>query len=137
MPDEIIYMKTEKGIEEVERRSYNLPRRLRSALIMIDGHTPLVLLHERFLLLGDPDSLIKCLLADGFIKPLNPIAGIPRLNQVPIRLGNIPKATIAPKIEAAPPVQAARELKCVLHLSRCSGESCVMSNGCLKFNSMK
>lgn len=137
MSDEIIYMKTEKGLEEIERRSYNLPRRLRSALIMIDGHTSAILLRERFLPLGDPAELIEHLLVDGFIRPLNPAANQPAPRQTMAAPVNANKPAPKPASEVAPPARVGRELKCALNLNRCPGESCVMSNGCLKFNSMK
>jgi hypothetical protein len=137
MFDEIIYMKTEKGLEEIERRSYNLPRRLRSALIMIDGHTAVVFLRERFLSLGDPAEIIESLLVDGFIRPQNTGVSKPESNKIVASPASAKKTAPIPVVEVTQAAHVGRELKCVLHLNRCSGESCVMSNGCLKFNSMK
>lgn len=40
MSSETIYAKTQKGFEEMARRTYRLPARMRSLLIMIDGRLP-------------------------------------------------------------------------------------------------
>ncbi|MBS1157447.1 MAG: hypothetical protein H6R07_3371 [Proteobacteria bacterium] len=136
MENDVVYVKTAKGLEEIERRTCNLPRRLRSALIMIDGHASGALLHERFGVLGDPGWIIECLLAEAFIRPVTaPAAGRP---SAPAHaLPRSAERVTRNEAELASSGSAVRDLKCALNLSRCTREDCVMSRGCLKFNSLK
>lgn len=132
MIGDVVYMKTAKGLEEIEQRSCNLPRRLRSALIMIDGRTPENLLRERFLALGDPDWIIECLLSDGFIRLSHPV-DILLINGAKQSTGQISEDEPVPVVSTS----IVRNFKCALNLNRCTGGDCVMSRGCLKFNSIK
>lgn len=141
MENDVVYVKTAKGLEEIERRTCNLPRRLRSALIMIDGHASGALLHERFGVLGDPGWIIECLLTEAFICPVTaPAAGRPAAPIHALPAQDTPRSAervTRNKAELASSGSAVRDLKCALNLSRCTREDCVMSRGCLKFNSIK
>lgn len=63
------YVKTPKGIEEVERKAHGLPLKARQVLIMLDGKRDLAALQQMF----PPDSvpgLLAELLAGGFAREL-------------------------------------------------------------------
>lgn len=61
-----IYRKTEKGQTEIETRLFRLLPRLRTALILVDGHR-----HDgelAKLIPGDPVASLQTLLTEGFIE---------------------------------------------------------------------
>jgi hypothetical protein len=64
-----IYVKTEKGEEEIRSRTYKLSQRLRTILIMVDGTTTGGGLVEKAKTLGVPDDFMEQLLAGGFVAP--------------------------------------------------------------------
>ncbi|MES2319724.1 MAG: hypothetical protein V4631_19770 [Pseudomonadota bacterium] len=60
-----IYDKTDKGREEIATRKYHVPAKLRSLLVMIDGHRPLETLMKNFGPLGlTPDHVSELLEAE-------------------------------------------------------------------------
>ena len=62
-----IYDKTDKGRDEIATRKYHVPAKLRSLLVMIDGHRPLEALMKNFGPLGlGPEHVIE-LLNDDYI----------------------------------------------------------------------
>ena len=61
-----IYRKTEKGQTEIETRLFRLLPRLRTALILVDGHRNDSELAK--LIPGDPVASLQTLLTDGFIE---------------------------------------------------------------------
>jgi hypothetical protein len=61
-----IYRKTEKGQTEIETRLFRLLPRLRTALILVDGHRNDNELAK--LIPGDPVASLQTLLTDGFIE---------------------------------------------------------------------
>lgn len=64
-----IYVKTPKGIEEINRRAYGLPPRARQLLILLDGKRnsgDIALMLSR----GEGESLLTNLVAGGFVVPL-------------------------------------------------------------------
>ena len=63
-----IYRKTEKGQTEIETRLFRLLPRLRTALILVDGHRNDAELAK--LIPGDPVLSLQSLLTDGFIEVL-------------------------------------------------------------------
>ena len=63
-----IYRKTEKGQTEIETRLFRLLPRMRTALILVDGHRNDSELAK--LIPGEPVSTLQSLLADGFIEVL-------------------------------------------------------------------
>lgn len=69
MADEIVYAKTQKGFEEMTRRTYRLPARMRSMLIMIDGRLTAGELFARAPHHEEAQQFIELLLRDGFIEP--------------------------------------------------------------------
>jgi hypothetical protein len=62
-----IYVKTNKGTEEVSRRTYHLNHRLRTLLIMIDGVRPAFELVEAAQRIGLEPNFLADLARDGFI----------------------------------------------------------------------
>jgi hypothetical protein len=72
MSAQLVYVKTPKGIEEINSRSYGLPQRVRQILIMMDGKRSLsdvaAILPE-----DDGETLLKSLVTGGFIVPLQSV----------------------------------------------------------------
>lgn len=62
-----IYVKTDKGSEEVSHRRHNLSHRLRTMLIMVDGVRPANELIDAARRLGLDAGFLEELLRDGFI----------------------------------------------------------------------
>lgn len=60
-----VYAKTDKGHEEIEKRSYHLNFRHRTALILVDGENTADALLEK--IPGDARVLLEDLLREGFI----------------------------------------------------------------------
>jgi hypothetical protein len=60
-----IFAKTAKGIEEIDKRTYHLDFKKRTALIQVDGHSAVESLLAR--IPGDGFQLLNDLLRDGFI----------------------------------------------------------------------
>lgn len=65
MDSDRIFRKTTKGIEEVEKRTYHLDFRHRTALIQVDGHSTAETIATR--LPGDGLVFLQELWRDGFI----------------------------------------------------------------------
>lgn len=63
-PDEA-FVKTSKGIEEVEKRAYHLDFRHRAALIQVDGHSTVEVMLAR--IPGNAEACLLDLWRDGFI----------------------------------------------------------------------
>jgi hypothetical protein len=71
--DHPVFVKTPKGIDEVERRTHGLPLKSRQVLIMIDGRRDVAALKDIF----PPEMagpVVAELLASGFIRELAPAA---------------------------------------------------------------
>ena len=83
-----IYRKTEKGQTEIETRLFRLLPRLRTALILVDGHRNDGELAK--LLPGDPVATLQSLLADGFIEVLTIVEqrAVPRTADAAGRTGS-------------------------------------------------
>ena len=62
-----IFVKTPKGIEEINTRSHGLPPKMRQALILQDGKRNYGEVAE---MLPDGEELLTKLIADGFVAPL-------------------------------------------------------------------
>lgn len=67
-----IYVKTSKGQIEVQKRIYKLPASLRRLLIMVDGHSTVGQMLERFSSMGDINGALLELECGGFIAGLLP-----------------------------------------------------------------
>ena len=65
--DKHIYDKTDKGRDEIATRKYHVPAKLRSLLVMIDGHRPLAVLMKNFSPLGLTVDHVADLLRDEYI----------------------------------------------------------------------
>jgi hypothetical protein len=65
--DKHIYDKTDKGREEIATRKYHVPAKLRSLLVMIDGHRSLEVLMKNFGPLGLTAENVSDLLRDEYI----------------------------------------------------------------------
>ena len=73
MPNPPLYLKTAKGIEEIERRTWRLQMRHRKVLIVIDGKRDERALSEMFP--GDDlPAILLALLNDGFVQPLEQVS---------------------------------------------------------------
>lgn len=73
--DKHIYDKTDKGREEIATRKYHLAAKLRSLLVMIDGHRSLEALMKQFSPLGLSAEHVAELLRDEYIVLVD--AGVP------------------------------------------------------------
>jgi hypothetical protein len=62
-----IYDKTDKGREEIATRKYQVPPKLRTLLVMIDGRHTLGSLLKNFAALGLSDENVEALLRQGYI----------------------------------------------------------------------
>lgn len=72
MPKPPLYVKTAKGIEEIEHRTWRLQMRHRKVLIVIDGKRDERALSEMFP--GDDlPAILLILVNDGFVQPLEQI----------------------------------------------------------------
>jgi hypothetical protein len=69
MSEELIYIKTPKGIEEMNKRTYGLPQKTRLVLIMMDGKCDYDEILSRFPD-GEGEPVVARLVAEGFIAPL-------------------------------------------------------------------
>jgi hypothetical protein len=81
MSDELIYIKTPKGIEEMNTRSYGLPQRTRRVLIMMDGKCNYGEIVSRFPA-GEGEAAVATLVSGGFVDllqtgPVNTASGKP------------------------------------------------------------
>lgn len=65
-----IYGKTTLGVQEVSNRKMKLAPRLRTMLILIDGHQPALILQDEAAKLGAPDDFLGQLLGLGLIEKL-------------------------------------------------------------------
>lgn len=74
MSSETIYAKTQKGFEEMTRRTYRLPARMRALLIMIDGKLSAGELFARAQHPEDAQHLLETLLNDGFVEPIGGVS---------------------------------------------------------------
>jgi hypothetical protein len=62
-----IYDKTDKGREEIATRKYQVPSKLRTLLVMIDGRRSMEVLSKNFAGLGQADDAIHALLSEDYI----------------------------------------------------------------------
>lgn len=64
-----IYRKTDKGHEEIAKRAYRLPARVRSMLILVDGRRSTAQLLDQGRHFGDAEQFLRDLIEGGFIEP--------------------------------------------------------------------
>ncbi len=68
MNQDAVFVKTAKGIEEVQKRSYSLKPPLRTLLIMVDGRTKAAAILKQTLPLGITPEQVDQLCTEGFIE---------------------------------------------------------------------
>jgi hypothetical protein len=91
-----IYDKTAKGREEIATRRYQLAPRLRTLLVLVDGHKPEEELLRNVAGLGLTANAVRDLLAQEFIVLATSYAALPEPEPVPVP---VPTPTPAPAIE--------------------------------------
>ena len=74
MKMETVFAKTAKGVEEMTRRTYRLPARMRGLLIMMDGRTPAFELLSRAVNAEEAREFVTTLVTEGFIEAVAPSA---------------------------------------------------------------
>lgn len=62
--------KTDKGVEEIARRTYKIPARLRSILIMVDGVLTAEAIMNKAAALGEVEQSLDRLMEDGFVQDI-------------------------------------------------------------------
>lgn len=67
-----LYVKTAKGQEEVATRAFQLPSRVRSLLVMVDGKTGTEQLLANTAALGDSATFFTMLVEGGFVEAVAP-----------------------------------------------------------------
>lgn len=68
MDPKLLFTKTQKGIQEIETRKFNLPTDLRSVLILIDGKRTVAQLDKQLSKMGHIPNLLTTLQEQGFIE---------------------------------------------------------------------
>ncbi|MBS1208856.1 MAG: hypothetical protein H6R19_1254 [Proteobacteria bacterium] len=71
MLETAIYCKTHKGVDEIAHRTCRLPSRLRSTLILIDGHTPWNELQKRLMIGQEAQAAVETLIAEGYVQSID------------------------------------------------------------------
>lgn len=64
-----IYRKTQKGLAEMASRTYRLPARERSVLILVDGKSPAREIIDKAKHFGNAEAFFAALIDGGFIEP--------------------------------------------------------------------
>lgn len=102
MPEELVYVKTPKGIDEMNNRTFGLPQRARLVLIMIDGKCSDIEIAARFPD-GEGEALLANLVVSGFVAPLKSAS-------VATTSANKPIEKFAPPRDAAQRFEMAKNL---------------------------
>jgi hypothetical protein len=82
MFDVEIFSKTARGRAEVSDRTLGLTPRLRSALILVDGKTPLGQLSTALAMLGDPKEILRQLRKLGLVESDYDLPPMPEFPQM-------------------------------------------------------
>jgi hypothetical protein len=77
------YTKTPKGIEAVEKRTGDMPRKLRTALLLVFASKTEDELRQQAAAIGAPPDFVEQLLAGGFIERLGAAPGAPVAARMP------------------------------------------------------
>lgn len=72
-PDQV-FQKSDKGREEIAKRTLRLEARRRTLLILVDGNSDAANLAEKAAQLGDAMALLQSLWTEGFIEPVGGVA---------------------------------------------------------------
>ena len=105
-----IFDKTAKGRAEISTRQFQLPAKIRTLLVMIDGKRPLAELFKQTQGLGLSQENIDYLLDEGFIAEVAEASNIPEPVATPV-VPSLPLASSAPSASTTPPVQQMDEVK--------------------------
>jgi hypothetical protein len=97
-----VYRKTQKGLEELARRTV-LGMRERTLLVMVDGKTPAAELLARAKQMPDPQGLLAKLVEGGFI-----VAAAPPASAEPNAASAPPAASVQPEVSLQETVRFAR-----------------------------
>ena len=74
MDPALVFAKTDKGREEIEKRTYHIDFKRRTLLIIIDGQSDAETLARKATHLGDTLALLQSLWEEGFIAPAGEFA---------------------------------------------------------------
>ncbi len=69
MNTQLVFTRTDKGKDELDARTYHLPQKLRTVLILVDGKSSLVQLREKAMGLPGLEGSLEDLALRGFIRP--------------------------------------------------------------------
>ena len=69
MNNQLVFARTDKGNDELNARTYRLPRQLRTVLILVDGKSSLAQLRVKAMGLRELEGSLEDLAMNGFIKP--------------------------------------------------------------------
>ena len=105
-----IFDKTAKGRAEISTRQFQLPAKIRTLLVMIDGKRPLAELFKQTQGLGLSQENIDYLLDEGFIAEVAEASNIPEPVATPV-VPSLPSLSSAPSASTAPPVQQMDDVK--------------------------
>lgn len=105
-----IFDKTTKGRAEISTRQFQLPAKIRTLLVMIDGKRPLAELFKQTQGLGLSQENIDYLLDEGFIAEVAEASNIPEPVATPV-VPSLPSLSSAPSASTAPPVQQMDDVK--------------------------
>lgn len=105
-----IFDKTAKGRAEISTRQFQLPAKIRTLLVMIDGKRPLAELFKQTQGLGLSQENIDYLLDEGFIAEVAEASNIPEPVATPV-VPSLPLASSAPSASTTPPVQQMDDVK--------------------------
>lgn len=108
MLDNIVYIKTQKGQNEIATRAHALSLRQRRLLILVDGQCDGKSLVAKAAMLGDAPDVFDDLVAKGFVAPINGGYGLAETKPVPVpmlaALPSVPPSHRPAVLDAATPV---------------------------------
>ena len=85
-----VYGKTDLGVREVTERKIKLPPRLRTMLILVDGHQPALILEEEAKTIGAPPDFFEKLLDMQLIKKIGTVTS--QVLTAPDNIASLPVA---------------------------------------------
>lgn len=93
--DDTVFARTDKGAEEIEKRTYHLPIRLRTLLLLINGSDPVARILEKAAGIGNGMQMLDELRTQGFIREARGSAAAPAAGAPDTRFRGIVQATNA------------------------------------------
>ncbi len=70
MDSDLVFQKTAKGREEIEKRTFRVDAKRRTLLILVDGRSSAGDLAEKTAQMGDAFALLQSLWTEGFVEPM-------------------------------------------------------------------